>query len=231
MAASPREIAAFDRSFQADLRRWGGTAALTSFALNMVWLGCLVSLARTGDLSAQVALRPAVFRLSIGACLVLTLCQIPVAAAMASLAWERAPGRAVAGGLVYLLYVPLNAAAYFSFGRLAPVVLAPGAAVPEPALVAQLVEVGGRVGLTGNLAVLGYGLLGCGWCLLAPALRSRGPGWRWASAFLAGSGVASVAGAAGSFLDAAWLEPASMLGGVLSVPALALVGAALIRGR
>lgn len=121
--------------------------------------------------------------------------------------------------------------AYFSFGRLAPLVLAPGAAAPEAAIVAQLVEVGGRVGLTGNLAVLGYGLLGCGWCLLAPALEARGPGWRWASAFLAASGVAGVAGAAGSFLDAAWLAQASILSGVLSVPALALAGTALLRGR
>lgn len=34
-----------------------------------------------------------------------------------------------------------------------------------------------------------------------------------------------------SFLDAAWLAQASILAGVLSVPALALAGTALIRGR
>lgn len=106
MDASPRELAGFARSFEADLRRWGGAAALASFALNLVWLACFVTLARVGDLAAQVALRPAVFRLSVGACLVITLCQIPVAAAMAWLAWERARGRAVTGALISLLYVP-----------------------------------------------------------------------------------------------------------------------------
>jgi hypothetical protein len=80
--------------------------------------------------------------------------------------------------------------------------------------------------LTGMLPVLGYGVLGLAWCLLTPPLWRQGRLWRAASVLLFTSGVLSIAGAAGAFVAGPWLSAGSMLGGVVSLPALAVLALA-----
>ena len=208
----------------AQLRRWGSAAAALACVLNGVWLACMIYLASLGDTAAQVRAHPGLFHLSLGSCVVLTLLQIPILLALVATAFQRAPAASLIGGVVYALYVPLNLIGYFSFGRLAPLV--DTAATRQPmgiSFLAQLIEIGGHLALTGMLPVLGYGVLGLAWCLLAPPLWQRGRLWRAATMLLLTSGALSIAGAAGAFLTIPWLSTGSMLGGVVSLPTLAVL--------
>lgn len=212
------------------LMAWGAAAALVACLLNGVWLACMVFLQGVGDVAAQAGGHPAVFRVSVGAALLLTLAQVPLLASTAVVAAHRDPVRALVGGAWYLLYVPVNLVAYFAYGRLGPIVHAPDAASdPNSALVAALVEIGHPLGLTGSLPLLGYGMLGLAWCLLASALRGRSRLWTTAAALLFLSGLLSILGALGAFADLAWMTAGCFLGGVVSLPALAVLGLALRR--
>jgi hypothetical protein len=185
----------------------------------------MIYLARLGDTAAQVRTHPGLFHLSLGSCVVLTLLQIPILLALVATAFERAPAASLIGGVAYALYVPLNLIGYFSFGRLAPLVDTAATRQPmgAPFLLAQLIEIGGPLALTGILPVLGYGVLGLAWCLLAPPFWQRGRLWRAATMLLLTSGVLSIAGAVGAFLTIPWLSSGSMLGGVVSLPTLAVL--------
>ncbi len=197
------------------MRRWGSAAAALACLLNGAWLVCMIYLASLGETAAQVRAQPGIFHLSLGSCLVLTLLQIPILLALVAAAFELAPAASLIGGVVYVTYVSLNLIGYFSFGRLAPLVHT--AATQRPAAIAllgPLIEIGGPTALTGMLPVLGYGVLGLAWCLLAPPLWRQGRSWRAAVILLLTSGVLSIAGAAGAFLAIPWLSTGSMLGGV-----------------
>jgi hypothetical protein len=207
---------------------WGYWAAFAACALNAIWLGCLVALVSFGDVARQAGMHPALFRTSVGSALLITIAQVPLLLATTALAAERDDARALVGGLLYALYVPVNLIGYFSYGRLAPIVHSPpGSERAGAPVVAMLVEIGHPLGLTGNLPVLGYGLLGLAWCLLSTALWSRGRLWRIAVPLWFTSGLLSVVGAIGAFVDVPWLATGCFLGGVVSFPALAMIGVAI----
>lgn len=210
------------------LARAGGGAALASCLLNGVWLACMIGLAGQGDVAAQARAYPGVFRLGVGATLLIAVLQVPVLLGLAAVAFERAPARALIGGAVYALYIPINLIAYYLYGRLAPIVHAmPGKSLE----VAAAIEIGHPLALTGALPILGYSLLGLGWCLLGSALWRRGRLWAAAAALLGTSGLLSFLGAAGGFCDVAWLTTCCMIGGMVSLPALAVAGVAMLRER
>jgi hypothetical protein len=206
---------------------WGFGAAVVSCVLNAVWLACIITLEGRGDVALQAATSPALFRVSVGSALLIALAQVPILITMASLAAERDVARASIGGVFYALYVPINLAAYFSYGRLAPMAHSPPlSALPEARVVAGLIEIGRPLGLTGNFPLLGYALLGLAWCLLSSALWYRGRLWKAAASFLFLSGLLSVLGGIGAFADIGWLASCCFLGGVVSLPALGLLAAA-----
>ena len=213
-----------------DTLPWGCGAAVASFLLNGVWLACLVALESRGGAAQQARTEPFVFRLGVGSALLITVLQVPILVAMVALAARRGVGRAMIGGLLYAVYVPINLVAYFSYGRLAPMVHSPSLSGEAEALaVAGLVEIGRPLSLTGNLPMLGYALLGLAWCMLASALWSRGRLWKAASGLLVMSGALSVLGGTGAFVDLSWLTNCCLAGGVVSLPALAVTGVAMWR--
>lgn len=209
---------------------WGYGAAIIACALNLVWLACIITLESYGGVPIQAGEHPALFRLSVGAALLLTCMQIPILLSTTTLAAERDAACALVGGCFYLLYIPINLISYYSYGRLAPIAYAPEQAGEQSAqFVARLVEIGHPLGLTGNLPILGYGLLGLAWCILGIALWRRGRLWNVAIAFLVLSGMLSLLGALGGFVDITWLSRCCFFGGVVSFPALLLLGVALWR--
>ena len=105
------------------------------------------------ETAAQVRAHLGLFRLSLAACVLLTLLQIPILLALAATIWPISPARSLVGAVTCAAYVPLNLVAYFSFGRLAPLVHADPGAGGAP-LLAQLIEVGGPHALTGMLPFL-----------------------------------------------------------------------------
>lgn len=211
---------------------WGYGGALAACLLNGVWLACMIYLASLGDVSVQARTHPGIFRLSVGSVLLLTLMQVPILLATGALAARRDPARALVGSVFYAMYIPVNLIGYFSYGRLAPMVHSPPLSGQEGArIVAGLIEIGHPLGLTGYLPVLGYGILGLAWCVLSTALWSRRPLWKVAAAFLFTSGFLSVLGAIGGFVDLEWLAMCCFLGGVVSLPALALLGVAMLRTK
>ena len=207
---------------------WGCGAAFAACLLNVLWLACIVFLQGQGDVATQAQSHPGVFRLSVGAALLLTILQVPILAAWALWAMERTPARAVLGGLFYALYIPVNLIAYYLYGRLGPLVHAPPGPRDElTRAVAAFIEIGHPLALFGTLPLLGYGLLGLAWCLLAPSLWRRGRPASAASILLTVAGALSLLGAAGGFLDVPWLTTCCFLGGVVSFPALCLLAIAL----
>ena len=233
---SPREhdhltwASASHRELTGQLLPWGASAALTACLLNGLWLFCLIFLENVGPVPEHARTFPGIFRLSVGSTLLLTLTQVPLLLAMVTLAAQRDLARALIGGSFYLLYVPINLVGYFSYGRLAPMVHSPPFSGHEGAgLIAEIIEIGSPLGFMGSLPVLGYGLLGLAWSLLAAPLWDRRGCWRVASALLFLSGLLSLAGATGEFINVSWLAACCLLGGVVSLPALAAVGVAMWR--
>lgn len=221
MSASVRD--GFDRVLP-----WGFGAAFAASVLNGVWLACFVWLQTRGDVAEQAGAYPTLFRVSVGAALLITLLQVPIAAATTLLAAERDLGRAMVGGLVYVLYIPINLVGYFSFGRLGPVVhSAPFAGDPAARATAALIEIGHPLAVTGALPLLGYALLGLGWCVLSTALWHRAGTWRLTVPLLFTSGALSILGGLGAFTQIGWLTAGSVAGGVVSLPALACLAMAL----
>jgi hypothetical protein len=209
---------------------WGYSAALAACLLNGVWLACMIYLAGLGDVATQARTQPGIFRLSVGSAVLLTVMQVPILLATCALAAQRDRARALVGGVFYALYVPVNLIAYYSYGRVAPLVHAPPLAGRQGAeVLAGLVEIGHPLALTGHLPILGYGILGLAWCVLSTALWSRGRLWKVAVTFLFVSGLLSLLGAIGGFTDVPWLTHCCFLGGVVSLPALALLGIAIWR--
>lgn len=220
LSASPR--------LRADLQRAGAHAAFAACVLNGLWLACLVYLTGLGDTAAQVERNAALFRLSVGSCLVITFLEVPILLALVVTAAERDPARSIIGGVFYALYIPLNFIGYFLFGRLAPIAHARPHGDPIAAeLVARQIEIGHPLALTGMLPVLGYGVLGVAFCLLALGLRGKSRLWTATAALLFASGAASIVGAFGGFVASSWLEKGSLIGGVISLPALACVARGL----
>lgn len=212
-------------SLRRSLAAWGAGAALVACLLNGVWLACMIYLQGVGGIAVQAGAHPVVFRVSVGASLLLTVAEVPILLAFAAVAAARDAARALIGGALYALYIPPNLIGYFAFGRLAPILHAPGA--EGSGTLATLVEIGHPLALTGNLPILGYGLLGLAWCLLASACARRGRRWALAAAVLSLSGALGVLGACGVFADVSWLAACCFLGGVVSLPALGLLAAAL----
>jgi hypothetical protein len=216
----------------ARLLPWGYGGALTACVLNGIWLACLIFLESTGDVGVQAGTHPDIFLLSVGSAILLTFMQVPILLAFTALVAERDVARAAIGGLFYALYIPINLIAYFSYGRLAPMVHSPGlSGESSAALVAALVEIGHPLGLTGNLPILGYGVLGLGWCMLSTVVWHRSRLWKVAAAFLFASGFLSMLGAVGGFIDVEWLTHCCFLGGVFSLPALALLGISMWKDK
>lgn len=208
--------------------RWGYSAAFVACALNLVWLACLIFLQGIGDVAAQARMYPGIFRLGVGAALVLTVLQVPILLALTTLAFKRFPARAAIGGVLYVIYIPINLIAYFLYGRLAPIVHSSSSGADSAALlVANLIEIGQPLGLTGALPLLGYAILGLAWCLLSSSLVGLGRLWRVAGVLLFASGFLSVLGGIGTFIDVEWLGLCCLVGGVVSLPALAMTGVAL----
>lgn len=209
---------------------WGTGAALTACLLNGLWLFCLIFLENVGHVSEHARAFPSIFRLSVGSTLLLTLTQVPLLLTMVTLAAQRDVARALIGGAFYLLHIPINLVGYFTFGRLAPMVhSSPHSELKGAELIAEIIEIGNPLGFMGSLPLLGYGLLGLAWSLLASPLWDRGGWWRVASALLFTSGLLSVMGATGEFINVSWLAVCCLLGGVVSLPALAVTAVAMWR--
>lgn len=211
------------------LRPWGVWAALLGCLLNLVWLGSMIALAQLGPPVEQAAQAPWLFRVSLGACVVLTLLQLPILLALGLTAAERSQARALLGGAAYALYIPLNLAAYYLFGMVFPRLAGAETGVAELQPLLLALDIGQPYALFGNLPILGYGLLGLAWCLLGTAVFRRSRLWAWAAVFMLLSGGISAVGAVGNFVDLELVAVGTMVGGVISVPALALVAAALWR--
>ncbi len=228
----PSSIAPALTRLRARLQLVGALAALTACLMNAVWLACMVYLAGFGDTAAQVRAHPGILRLSVGSCVLLTLAQVPILLAVLATAVRRAPVPSLLGALFYVLYISLNLGAYFIFGRLAPLVNASEMqAAPGTAVIASQIEIGGALAVTGTLPLLGYGVLGIGCCLLSAGLWRRTRLWSAAAACLSVSGLLSIVGAAGAFVACSWLERGSLIGGIFSLPALALCSLALWRDQ
>lgn len=209
---------------------WGYRSAFAACFFNGVWIGCMIFLQTLGDVSIQAQSQPGIFRLSVGSALLLTMMQIPILLATVTLVLRQAPTSAIIGGTFYTLYIPINLISYYTYGRLAPMIHSEPLSSKEGALlIAGMIEIGHDFGIIGNLPILGYGLLGIAWCLLAPALWRRNGFWKITSGFLLVSGLLSFLGAVGSFIDIDWLTSCCFIGGIVSFPALALLGLALLQ--
>lgn len=211
---------------------WGAGGAFGACVANAVWLACLIFLETRGPVSLQAAEYPGLFRLSVGSALLLTFMQVPVGVTTAALVAQREPARALIGGFFYVLYIPINMISYFTYGRMAPLVHGPISGEEGAGLVARLIEIGDPLALFGTLPVLGYGLLGLAWCILAPSFWSLGRrDWQVTTALIFLSGFLSVLGGIGAYIDVEWLTRLCLIGGVVSFPALAMLGVSMWRER
>ncbi len=204
-----------------DMRALGLAASAGSLVLTLLWVGCMIALSGEKTAALQLQAHPVLFRVNFAACTLLTLAQVPLAVALAGLAWDRCPVRALMGGAFVLAYVPLNVSCYFLNGAILPRLLGGGHAE-----LAAAVDMLAPVSLFGSLDVLGYGILGIGWIVLATVLLGRSRLWAVASALMIMCGVACVLGAVGVFVDVPWLAHGSVAGGGIAVPSYALLVAA-----
>ena len=81
------------------LQRWGAWAAGLAVLLNGGWLACMIFLAGYGETAAQVRAHLGLFRLSLAACVLLTLLQIPILLALAATIWPISPARSLVGAV------------------------------------------------------------------------------------------------------------------------------------
>jgi len=220
-------VTASQGSLLKDVRPWGFWAALIACLLNVWWVASMIALTQIPDTLAQAGQETWLFRSSVGACALLTILQLPILLALGLSAAERSKARALIGSSVYAMYIPLNLAAYYLYGMVFPrIATGHDGAEPFRQIIIAL-DVGKPLALFGNLPILGYGLLGLGWCLLGTAVFKRSRLWRWTAAFMILSGGLSVVGALANYLDFENIALGTLLGGVFSVPALGLVGVAL----
>jgi hypothetical protein len=194
-----------------DMRSLGLAASAGSLVLTLLWVACMIALSGQETAALQLAAHPMLFRVNFAACTLLTLVQVPLAVALAALAWERCPVRALTGGALVLAYVPLNVSCYFLNGAVLPRLLG------EHPVLASAVDMLSPVSLFGSLDVLGYGILGLGWTAIATVLVGRSRLWAVAAALMIMCGLACVLGALGQFVDVPVLAHGSMAGGMIAV--------------
>lgn len=207
------------------LQRWAAVGAGAQFVLNGVWLATIIALMQIGPPAEHVVAQPGLFRISVGAALLLTLCQVPVLAAAGLTASLRDPVRGLLGAGIAGLYVPLNVAAYFLYGAMMPALLAEGS--PSATTLAHAIEVGGPLALFGMLPLMGYGLLSVGWVLMATALWGRSRLWTATAALMLIGAVPTIAGTVGAYLAIPWLAAGCFIGGIFSLPSVGLLALAL----
>jgi len=210
--------------------RWGATAAWSACVLNGVWLASIIALVQHGDTAAQVRDLAWLFQLSVGAALLLTLCNIVVLVGAGVVAAHRDPVPGLVGTVVSLLYVPINLGAYFLFGAMSPVLWgAPEAGAVSTQTLAAAIEIGNPHALFGNLPLLGYAVLCTGWLFLIRALWGRDRLWTATCVVMLLSAVPAIAGGLGAYLGNEILATGCFIGGIFSWPAVGLLAAALGR--
>jgi hypothetical protein len=196
--------------------RWGFWASLGGLAVSVLWgLGMFVI---GGKAPVQAVLEhPTVYRLTFLVCFFGPLVEIAALVALAVLAAQRSPMRAVVGALIALVYVPLNLSCYFLNAAVQPRLAAAPSFGPMERTISALLSMEHPYSLYGSLDILGYGLLGVGGLLIMSALWGRSRLWTWATAAWALCTVGCVAGPVGIVLDSRMLTNGSVAGGAVSV--------------
>ncbi len=223
MHATPYEIRL--ETFLPRLQRWAALGAGAQFVLNGVWLGTIIALMQIGPPAEHATAQPGLFRVSVGAALLLTLCQVPVLAAAGLTAALRGPVRGLLGAGIAAFYIPLNVTAYFLYGAMMPELLSQG--TPAATALAHAIEIGGPMALFGMLPLMGYGLLSVGWVLMATALWGRSRLWTATAVLMLIGAVPTIAGTVGAYLAIPWLAVGCFVGGILSLPSVGLLALAL----
>jgi hypothetical protein len=205
--------------FLTDLNRsaaaWGFWGSLGGLAVAMSWgLGMFV----IGGVPAIKAVpeHPIIYRLTFVACFAGPLIEIGVLVALAVLAAQRSPMRALVGALLALAYVPLNLSCYFLNGAIQPrLVTAPNFG-PMEQTISTILEMDQRYSLYFAIDVLGYGLLGTGIMMMMSALWGRSRLWTWATIAACLCAISSIGGPVGIFLDSRTVTNATIVGGAFA---------------
>jgi hypothetical protein len=204
---------------------WGFWGSLGGLAVVIVWGLGMFAIGGMPPIQSVLE-HPIIYRLTFVACFAGPIVEIAVLVALAVLASQRSPMRALVGALVALVYVPLNLSCYFLNGAIQPRL----AAAPDFGTIEQTIStilaMEHRYSLCFALDVLGYGLLGTGLAIMMSALWGRSRLWTWATAATYLSAVASVAGAIGIFLDSQRLTSACVIGGIFALASSCLTAAA-----
>lgn len=219
---------ASSEKIESHVARTGMLTAAGSVVLTAIWVVTMAVLSSSGDTAAQLAAHPVLFEVDFAACTLLTLLQVPLLVALGATAWARRPVAALVGAGIYLTYVPLNISCYFLNGAVLPRLIHGG---PEYAQLAAAVDINSPVSLFGALDVLGYGLLGVGWIVLATALMGRSRLWNVTAALMIMGGAACVMGVVGLFVRSALLQQGVMVGGIVALAVYALLIPAFRSGR
>jgi hypothetical protein len=199
-----------------DARTWGFWGSLGGLAVATTWgLGMFA----IGGVAPQeaIARHPVIFRITFLACFFGPLIEIGVLVALAIFAAKRSPMRAVVGGLIALMYVPLNLSCYFLNGALQPRLLASPAPGPLEQTISTIIAMEHRYSLFFALDVMGYALLGIGLSLCMSALWGRSRLWTAATVATFLCTLGSVGGTLGIALDNQALTNAVVAGGVFAI--------------
>jgi hypothetical protein len=197
----------------------GGLVVATTWGLGMFAIGGVAP-------RVSIPAHPVVYRLTFFACFLGPLIEIAVLVALAVLAAQRSPMRALVGALIALVYVPLNLSCYFLNGAIQPrLVLAPKFG-PVEQTISTILAMEHRYSLYFAVDVLGYGLLGTGLAIMMSALWGRSRLWTWATAATWLCAIASIAGPIGILLDSQPLTNATVVGGAFALISSCLTAAA-----
>jgi len=204
---------------------WGFWGSIGGFAVSATWGLGMFAIGGVPPVQA-VPEHPIVYRLTFGACLLGPLVETVVVVALAVLAAQRSPMRAVVGALIALAFVPLNVSCYFLNSAIQPRLVTAPSFGPMEQTVSAIVSMQHRYSLYGSVDILGYALLGLGGLLVMSALWGRSRLWTWATAAWIVCTLGCVAGPVGLVLDNAMLTNGAVVGGVISVFSSVLVALA-----
>ena len=205
--------------------KWGWWGSIGGFAVSLTWgLGMFV----IGGLSPRQSVleHPVVHRVTFGACFFGPLVETAVIVALAVLAAQRSPMRALVGALIALAYVPLNLSCYFLNAAIQPRLVSAPSFGPMEQTISVIVSMQHRYSLYGSVDVLGYALLGLGGLLIMSALWGRSRLWTWSTVVWALCTVGCVAGPLGLIVDSAMLTNGAIVGGAVSVVSSVLMALA-----
>ncbi len=196
--------------------RWGFWGSIGGLAVSALWGLGMFAVGGKTPIEA-VTEHPTVYRLTFLVCFCGPLVETVVLVALAVLAAQRSPMRALVGALVGLVYVPFNLSCYFLNLAIQPRLAAASGFGPMEQTISAVLSIQHPYSLYGSLDILGYALLSAGGLLIMSALWERSRLWTWATAAWVLCAVGCVAGALGVVIDSPMLTNGSVVGGAVSL--------------